>query len=47
MSRYYGTVQKSIQGKFAIQIPVDYEFFGSGVIMPPKIEIQLWGYVPY
>jgi hypothetical protein len=46
MKRYYGTVQESTHGKFAVQIPVEYEFFGSGVIMPPTISVQLWGAYP-
>lgn len=40
---YYGTIQKSQQGKFAISIPIAYDFFGSGVILSPIMKVRLWG----
>lgn len=43
MSKFYGTVQKSAKGRFAIKIPIDYELWGSGVLLPPIIDVQLWG----
>lgn len=47
MKAYYGCVFSTLlKGKLAIQIPVEYEFFGSGVIMQPRIEAQVWGMYP-
>jgi hypothetical protein len=43
---YYGTVQESNKGKFAIQIPLEYPSWGSGLVLPPVIEAQLWGQYP-
>ena len=43
---YYGTVQKSLEGRFAIQIELEYPFWGSGVILPPVIQVMLWGMHP-
>lgn len=43
MKRYYGTVLKGVHGKFALQIPVEYDFYGSGIILPPVIKAKIWG----
>lgn len=48
MKGYYGCVFKTaLKGKVALQIPLDYEFFGSGVILPPVINVQVWGMYPF
>lgn len=41
---YYGCVfETPMQGKLALQIGLDYPFFGSGIIPPPLITMTVWG----